>query len=187
MIPSEWGNFNVIAYAASETEKMPHLALVSEHFDPSLIIPVRIHSECMTGDIFHSKRCDCGEQLATALKTANERGGVVVYLRQEGRGIGLINKLKAYQLQDHGYNTAEANIHLGFEADGRSYKDAIAILADLHIRRIHLMTNNPDKIQQLELGGIEILSRIPMIIEPKSENKFYLHTKQDVMGHMLNF
>lgn len=147
---------------------------------------VRIHSECMTGDVFHSRRCDCGEQLAKAIEMAAENGGVVIYLRQEGRGIGLINKLKAYNLQDTGLNTADANTHLGFDVDGRQYDLAVEILNDLGIRRIHLLTNNPLKIEAIEHSDIEIVSRIPLVIEPKKENHSYLKTKRELMGHLLN-
>ena len=185
-IPTAYGAFNLLAYAKTPKEKSPHLALVHEKVNLHQPVLVRIHSECITGDTFHSKRCDCGEQLEAALKHANKEAGIVIYLRQEGRGIGLINKLKAYNLQDQGFNTAEANIHLGFDADPRDYKDAVAILQDLNITQINLMTNNPNKIKQLEKGGIKIIKRIPIIITPKSENEFYLHTKQDLMGHLLN-
>ncbi len=186
LIPTAWGNFNLIAYAENEEEKTPSLALVHELFTPDRPAFVRIHSECLTGDIFHSRRCDCGEQLEAAMHIASREAGIVIYLRQEGRGIGLINKLKAYNLQDAGYNTADANIHLGFEADARHYEAAIAILKDLKISQIYLMTNNPAKINELEAGGIEIIERIPLITAPKLENESYLHAKQDLMGHLLN-
>jgi GTP cyclohydrolase II len=184
-IPSKWGNFNMIAYADKSSERMPHLAFVAVDFDPSKPVSVRIHSECMTGDVFGSRRCDCGEQLDAALCMANERGGVVIYLRQEGRGIGLINKLKAYQLQDKGLNTAEANTHLGFEVDARQYESAIFILQDLDIQAIELMTNNPDKIEALQKSPIKVVGRIPVVIAPQSDSEDYLQTKQDLMGHLL--
>jgi len=186
LIPTEWGNFNLMAYADTNEEQMPHLAIVHEDFDPSHPTLLRIHSECLTGDILGSKRCDCGDQLAMALKLASEQGGAVIYLRQEGRGIGLINKLKAYQLQDQGINTADANTHLGFEVDARQYDIAIDIMKDLEIRSIRLLTNNPLMIKALEDSQITILERIPIIIKPKEENKFYLKTKQQVMGHLFN-
>ena len=186
ILPTDWGNFRMIAYARRSDEPLPHLAMVHENFlvdiQPTW---VRIHSECMTGDVFHSHRCDCGEQLDYAMRKAAEQGGVVIYLRQEGRGIGLINKLKAYRLQDKGLNTAEANLHLGFDADARTYEDAISILKDLGITKIHLLTNNPLKMDALEESGIEIISRQPIIIEAKAENEFYLETKRDLMGHLL--
>jgi len=186
LIPTEWGNFNLMAYADTNEEQMPHLAIVHEDFDPSHPTLLRIHSECLTGDILGSKRCDCGDQLAMALKLASEQGGAVIYLRQEGRGIGLINKLKAYQLQDQGINTADANTHLGFDVDARQYDIAIDIMKDLDIQSIRLLTNNPLKIKALEDSQITILERIPIIIKPKEENKFYLQTKQQVMGHLFN-
>jgi GTP cyclohydrolase II len=185
MLPTRWGNFRMVAYARRSDDPLPHLAMVHENFDAQQQpILVRVHSECMTGDVFHSHRCDCGEQLDYALNVAAERGGVVIYLRQEGRGIGLINKLKAYQLQDKGFNTAEANLKLGFKADERTYEDAKTILEDLGIKKIILLTNNPLKINYLEKEGIEIVARESIIIESREENEFYLHTKRDLMGHL---
>lgn len=185
-LPTDWGNFNVIAYADSPDDPAPHLALVHADFDPSQPVLVRIHSECMTGDVFQSRRCDCGEQLSKALEMAAARGGVVIYLRQEGRGIGLINKLKAYNLQEkRGLNTADANTHLGFEVDARQYDLAAAIMKDLGIQRTFLLTNNPRKIEAIEHFGIEITGRIPLVIEPKEENLQYLSTKRELMGHLL--
>lgn len=186
IIPTQWGTFNMIAYAEDEDDLMPHLALVAEGFDPRKPVLVRIHSECMTGDLFGSLRCDCGEQLAKATRMIAEKGGVVIYLRQEGRGIGLINKLKAYNLQDTGVNTVDANTHLGFEVDARQYNFAVEILQDLKISAIHLLTNNPLKIEALEQSLIEVVSRVPIVMQPKKENKDYLDTKQDVMGHLFN-
>ncbi len=186
-LPTDWGLFQMYAYARKSDEPMPHLAMVHENFNPANSpITVRIHSECMTGDVFHSHRCDCGEQLAYAMQKAAETGGVVIYLRQEGRGIGLINKLKAYRLQDKGLNTADANLHLGFEADARHYEDAATILRDLGIEKINLLTNNPLKINEIEALGFEIVERLPILITPKSENAFYLKTKKDLMGHLLD-
>ncbi len=161
--------------------------MVHEKFDPSQPVLVRIHSECMTGDLFGSHRCDCGEQLDQSLHLVAGRGGVVIYLRQEGRGIGLINKLKAYNLQDQGLNTADANTHLGFEVDARQYDLALEILSDLGIRQIHLLTNNPDKIEAIEHSDIEIVSRVPLIIPPRTENRAYLETKRALMGHLLKW
>ncbi len=163
---------------------MPHLALVHETMDNQGPVLVRIHSECMTGDLFGSKRCDCGEQLDKALELAAENGGVVIYLRQEGRGIGLINKLKAYNLQDKGLDTIQANTHLGFEADEREYDIAIKILKDLGIKAICLLTNNPDKIEAIEHSAIHIVHRVPLVIQPKTENLQYLETKRKEMGHL---
>lgn len=184
-IPSRHGNFNMLAYAASSSERMPHIAFVAEGFDPASPVAVRIHSECITGDVFASRRCDCGEQLDASLRIAAERGGVVIYLRQEGRGIGLINKLKAYNLQDAGLNTAEANTHLGFDVDARQYECAVAILQDLGIHSVELITNNPEKVEALRRSPIAVAARIPLVVEPHAENLNYLQTKQDLMGHLL--
>ncbi len=185
-IPTRWGKFEMISYAEHADDPMPHLALVAENFDARKDSPVlvRIHSECMTGDLFGSKRCDCGEQLDIAMRMAAERGGIVIYLRQEGRGIGLTNKLKAYQLQDRGLDTVEANTHLGFEPDARHYEVAIKILQDLGVDQIELLTNNPEKIDALEHSPVKIVRRIPIVVPAKKENADYLHTKKTVMGHL---
>ena len=183
-IPTQWGNFRMIAYSASNNERMPHLAMVHESFEPGKTTLVRIHSECLTGDLFGSKRCDCGEQLDESMKQAALNGGVVIYLRQEGRGIGLINKLKAYNLQDDGLNTVDANTHLGLEVDARHYDPAIAILKDLQIQSIDLLTNNPLKIEAIKDSDIEIRRRLALVIPPKKENLAYLKTKEEQMGHL---
>ncbi|HMO40334.1 MAG TPA: GTP cyclohydrolase II [Saprospiraceae bacterium] len=185
LIPTPWGNFRMIAFAENASDWMPHLALVHEHFNPERPALLRIHSECLTGDIFHSKRCDCGEQLDKSLEMTAQAGGLVLYLRQEGRGIGLINKLKAYNLQDLGLNTVDANVHLGLEIDARQYDIAIEMLLTLGIKQVNLLTNNPDKIEALEHSPIEVLSRVPLIIEPRQENSGYLKTKKEEMGHLL--
>ncbi|MFT5165371.1 MAG: GTP cyclohydrolase II [Saprospiraceae bacterium] len=185
VIPTRSGAFNMIAYSDDLNEPMPHLALVHPEIDISKPVFLRIHSECLTGDLFGSHRCDCGEQLDNALEMIATKKGVVLYLRQEGRGIGLINKLKAYNLQDQGLNTADANVHLGLEIDARQYDIAVAIIKDLGIRSIHLITNNPLKIEAIEKSSIEVKSRVPIIITPKQENKRYLKTKEELMGHLL--
>ena len=185
IIPTDHGNFRMIAFAEEETEKMPHLALVHEEMNPSLPVVTRIHSECLTGDLFGSNRCDCGEQLQFALKETGKSKGIILYLRQEGRGIGLINKLKANNLQDLGFNTIEANTHLGFEPDERDFSIAIEMLCQLQVRQIKLMTNNPEKLSAFADSGIEITERIPVIIPPKEENSGYLKVKRDQMGHLL--
>lgn len=185
-IPTKWGSFNMIAYSVEEHDKMPHLAMVHKDFDESKPVYVRIHSECLTGDLFGSFRCECGEQLDGALQIAAEEGGMVIYLRQEGRGIGLINKLKAYRLQDTGLNTADANTHLGLEIDSRQYDIAIKILEDLNVKAVHLITNNPLKIDAISNSDIQLISRVPLLIAPKQENRSYLKTKKDLMGHLLN-
>ncbi|MEN9611740.1 MAG: hypothetical protein RLZZ628_2554 [Bacteroidota bacterium] len=187
VIPTPFGNFNLIAFANRADEKMPHLAWVAQcpTGNPLKTPLVRMHSECLTGDIFGSKRCDCGEQLDAALQMIGQEGGVLLYLRQEGRGIGLINKLKAYQLQDTGLDTAAANVHLGFPEDGRNYLMAIEMLKQLNMPKIRLLTNNPLKVNALKNHGIEIEARIPIVIKPQMENEFYLQTKKMRMGHLI--
>jgi len=184
-IPTRYGQFTMLAFSEKNSERMPHIAMVAQGFDPTQPVPVRIHSECMTGEVFGSRRCDCGEQLESSLQLVAQKGGVVIYLRQEGRGIGLINKLKAYQLQDQGLNTAEANTHLGFEVDARQYDCAIFILQDLGIQQVELITNNPLKVEALRHSPVEVVGRIPLVIPPQSDSKSYLQTKQDLMGHLL--
>ncbi|MCL4154461.1 UNVERIFIED_CONTAM: hypothetical protein GTU68_057808 [Idotea baltica] len=145
---------------------------------------VRIHSECITGDLFGSTRCDCGEQLQESMKIMSTRGGMILYLRQEGRGIGIIDKLKAYNLQDEGADTIDANTMLGHEADARTYEIAIQILSDLGIDQIDLITNNPEKIDAFQNSSITVRNRIPMVITPRKENEKYLKTKETLMGHL---
>jgi GTP cyclohydrolase II len=184
-LPTEKGNFTMIAFAESENDWMPHLALVHENMNPNLPVLVRIHSECITGDLFGSKRCDCGAQLNQALDLAAQQGGILLYLRQEGRGIGIINKLKAYNLQDQGYNTIDANLHLGLEIDSRQYDDAIKMLLALDIQQIRLLTNNPEKLDAFDQANIQLVSREPLVIPPEKENQDYLATKLHKMGHLL--
>lgn len=185
-IPTTYGLFRVHAFAESADVEMPHLALVSGKLSEQESVLVRLHSECMTGDVFGSHRCDCGEQLHQALKAIAEHGGVLLYMRQEGRGIGLINKLKAYNLQDEGYDTKDANIHLGFEPDERTYEIAIEILEQLDIVNIRLLTNNPEKVEAFDNASVEIVERLPLIIPPRRENREYLKTKRSGMGHLLD-
>ncbi|MCX8677196.1 GTP cyclohydrolase II [Apibacter sp. B3706] len=185
-LPTEWGEFEIIAYSENENDWMPHLAMISKNTDLSKTVNIRIHSECITGDLFHSKRCDCGKQLDAAMKYIHENGGVLLYLRQEGRNIGIINKLKAYNLQDKGLNTAEANIELGFPADARDFKIAVEILEDLGIQSVNLLTNNPEKISFIKDSSIKLIHRIPLEINPEKENLEYLKTKKDFFGHFLN-
>ena len=150
-------------------------------------ILVRVHSECLTGDVFGSRRCDCGDQLHKAMKIINEHGkGIILYMRQEGRGIGLVNKLKAYELQDSGFDTVEANIKLGFKADLRDYGIGAQILVDLGVRKMRLMTNNPKKIVGLEGYGLKVVERVPMESKPNEKNIKYLKTKKNKLGHILN-
>jgi GTP cyclohydrolase II len=185
-IPVASGNWYIDAYAEDSQEPMPHLAMYPTDMDPTSIVVVRIHSECLTGDLFGSKRCDCGPQLSKSIEVINREKGVLIYLRQEGRGIGLINKLKAYNLQDEGFNTVNANHQLGFETDERMYEPATEILKDLGISRIRLLTNNPEKVNSLTRDGIEIVDRIPLMIEPTVDNEDYLRIKRDLMGHLLD-
>ncbi len=184
-MPTKWGDFQMIAYASGK-DYSPHFAIANLDFDPSQPVLVRFHSECITGDLFGSNRCDCGEQLDFSLKKINSEGGVVIYLRQEGRGIGILNKMKAYNLQDTGLNTKEANLALGFGADDRKYEEAIEILKDLGISKVRLMTNNPEKIKMFDDLEIELVERVPILINPRTENLDYLITKQTQMGHLLN-
>ena len=179
------GDFNIIVYE-NDVDQMQHIALVKGEIGKGDEVLVRVHSECLTGDIFASKRCDCGDQLHCAMKMVEEEGkGVIVYMRQEGRGIGLVNKIKAYALQEEGHDTVEANIALGFKPDLRDYGIGAQILVDLGVHRMRLMTNNPKKIVGLEGYGIEITKRIPLEINPNDDNIRYMQTKQKKMGHLL--
>ncbi|MDF1694594.1 MAG: GTP cyclohydrolase II [Saprospiraceae bacterium] len=186
-VPTKFGVFELMAYSESAEERMPHLVLVNPETDFSTTVNVRVHSECMTGDVFSSYRCECGEQLDRSLEYINEHGGILIYLRQEGRGIGLINKMHAYIKQDQGYDTADANKILGFGYDERTYEDAVSILENLEIDTINLITNNPDKISSLEQSGIQVESRITLDIKARQENLQYLKTKKEKFGHKLDF
>lgn len=186
-LPTKYGNFTIIGYENNLSGEH-HVALVKGNVSDGNPVLVRVHSECLTGDTFGSLRCDCGEQCAAALKQIEKEGrGVLVYMRQEGRGIGLINKLKAYHLQDNGMDTVEANLALGFPSDMRDYGIGAQILADIGIKKIRLMTNNPKKLSGLAGYGMEIVERIPIQMDCNKHNICYLKTKQEKLGHMLNF
>jgi 3,4-dihydroxy 2-butanone 4-phosphate synthase/GTP cyclohydrolase II len=184
VIPTDFGSFKVSVYE-SVVDKYHHLALIKGSPAKNGAL-VRVHSECLTGDVFGSKRCDCGQQLKLAMKMISKKGsGVILYMRQEGRGIGLANKLKAYQLQDGGLDTVEANEALGFKPDLRDYGIGAQILTDLGLKKIRLLTNNPKKIVGLEGYGLEVIERVPLIVKPSKENKRYLRTKKEKLGHHL--
>jgi len=184
-LPTEFGEFKAIAYANSVDSNI-HLALVKGDISASDRVLVRVHSECLTGDVFGSRRCDCGPQLHKAMQIIQKEGkGVILYMRQEGRGIGLANKLRAYELQDKGLDTVEANIRLGFKPDLRDYGIGAQILVDLGIRQMRLMTNNPKKIIGLEGYGLKIVERVPIETKPNEKNISYLKTKKKKLGHLL--
>jgi len=185
-LPTKWGQFRVIGYKDKLTGEV-HVALVKGNIKEKDSVLVRVHSECLTGDVFGSYRCDCGDQLHKAMEMINNEGtGVLLYMRQEGRGIGLENKLKAYQLQDQGYDTVEANEKLGFPADLRDYGIGAQILVDLGLKNIRLMTNNPKKIVGLEGFGLKVVERVPIVTKPRPENLRYLMVKKEKLGHLFN-
>jgi 3,4-dihydroxy 2-butanone 4-phosphate synthase/GTP cyclohydrolase II len=184
-LPTQFGDFNLIAYTQKNTGEQ-HLALVKGEFNSDEPVLVRVHSSCMTGDIFGSCRCECGPQLQAAMKTIEEAGkGVIIYMNQEGRGIGLLNKLKAYKLQEEGYDTVDANVKLGFKMDERDYGVGAQIIRDLGVRKLKLMTNNPTKRAGLIGYGLEIVENVPIVIQANIHNQKYLDTKRDKMGHLL--
>lgn len=186
-VPTTWGNYKVIAYADSEDEQNPTMAFVHEDINIHEPVMVRLHSECLTGDVFHSLKCDCGPQLEKSMQMIRENKGVLIYLRQEGRNIGLINKLKAYQLQDTGMDTFEANVALGFDYDQRKYDLAVEILEDLGISRVRLITNNPEKIEAINNSAtIELVERVKIDIPHNRFNTKYLQAKKETMGHLIN-
>ncbi len=185
LLPTAYGTFDIVIFSDDPNDAIPHFVLMHPEMDKTKPISLRIHSECLTGDLLSSTKCDCGEQLSESLRIISEDKGALIYLRQEGRGIGLINKLKAYNLQDEGLNTIDANIHLGFEADERHYDIAIEMLKTLKINQIKLITNNPEKIKEMDDSVIDLVGRIPIIIKPGDRNKDYLDVKKDLMGHLL--
>ncbi len=186
-MPTEYGDFQFIPFK-QKSNGLEHMALIKGEWKPDEPILVRVHSSCATGDIFHSKRCECGEQLHKAMRAVEKEGkGVVIYMNQEGRGIGLMNKIKAYKLQEEGLDTVDANIELGFDADERDYGVGAQILRELGVSKMRLMTNNPVKRIGLEGYGLEIVENIPIEVEPNPYNEFYMLTKKERMGHNLEF
>jgi GTP cyclohydrolase II len=186
-LPSRFGRFRIVAFWNNRDGK-EHVAMVHGDVLGAENVPTRLHSECLTGDVMGSLRCDCRDQLEVALqRLASGPRGLVLYLRQEGRGIGLINKVRAYALQDHGLDTVEANLALGFRDDERDYAVAAHMIASLNIKSVQLMTNNPNKIRQLEQHGVRISGRIPHVMPPNPYNQFYLRTKATRSGHYIDF
>ena len=184
-VPTEYGEFRMIAFSESESDWMPHLAVVAKNTDFTKPVNVRFHSECITGEVFHSKKCECGQQLDAAMNFIYKNGGIIVYLRQEGRNIGIINKLKAYALQEKGFDTVEANLELGLPADDRNFDIAIEILNILEVKEVNLLTNNPQKLKFVTDSNIRLNKRIPLQMDSTKESEAYLKTKKDYFGHLL--
>ena len=183
--PTIYGMFNIVVF--QNDVEIEHVALIKGEIGDGKNVLVRVHSECLTGDTFGSRRCDCGEQLKAALRMIEKEGrGVLLYLRQEGRGIGIVQKIKAYELQDGGMDTVQANEHLGHKADERDYNVGAQLLAQLGIKSVRLITNNPKKIEGLTESGIEVIKRVPIEVFPTKENHDYLLTKKNKMGHLLD-
>src|SRR5512140_656322 len=186
-LPSRFGQFHIVAFYNNHDDK-EHVAIVRGDVTNAENVPVRVHSECLTGDVIGSLRCDCRDQLESALRMIGKMDqGILLYMRQEGRGIGLINKIRAYGLQEQGYDTVEANLALGFRDDERDYSVAAHMLESLHVGSVRLMTNNPNKIRQLEQYGIRVTARIPHVMPPNDYNRFYLETKATRSGHHIDF
>lgn len=186
-MPTEYGHFRLIPFR-QKSNGMEHIALIKGEWEEDEPLLVRVHSSCVTGDIFHSKRCDCGDQLQRAMQMVEREGkGVVLYLNQEGRGIGLMAKIAAYKLQEQGYDTVDANIHLGYDPDLRDYGVGAQILSMVGVKKMRLLTNNPVKRVGLEAYGLEIVENVPIEITPNPYNERYLHTKKERMGHTLHF
>ena len=185
-LPTEFGCFRIVGFREKLSGE-EFVALVKGELDQQTPTLVRIHSQCLTGDVFQSTKCDCGRQLKSAMKLIDEEGlGAIIYQQQEGRGIGIMNKIRAYALQDAGMDTVEANISLGFEADLRQYDSCVEIIRQLGLKRIRIMSNNPDKIEALRDAGLEVVERIPMEFEPHARSLEYLKTKKEKLGHMLD-
>jgi GTP cyclohydrolase II len=186
-LPSRFGRFHIVAFYNNKDNK-EHVAIVRGDVTNAEDVPVRVHSECLTGDVIGSLRCDCRDQLESALKMIGQmEKGILLYMRQEGRGIGLVNKIRAYGLQEYGYDTVEANLALGFHDDERDYSVAAHMLMSLKVKSIKLITNNPRKIQDLTEHGIVVTGRIPHIMQPNEYNRFYLETKAHKSGHLIDF
>lgn len=185
-VPTQFGEFKMMAFSEDDKNWMPHMALIAKDTDLEKPTNVRIHSECITGEVFHSKKCECGEQLDAAMKFMQENGGIILYLRQEGRNIGIINKLKAYALQEKGLDTVQANLQLGLPADDRDFSVAIDMLEQIGVKSVNLMTNNPEKIKFIKDSNIGYNSRIPLQIKSNDASASYLKTKRDYFGHLLD-
>ena len=185
-LPTDYGDFRIAGYK-SLTDNEEFVCLYKGEIREDIPVLVRIHSQCLTGDVFHSTKCDCGPQLRQAMQLiADEQLGVIVYQQQEGRGIGIINKIRAYSLQDKGADTIEANLQLGLEVDSRRYEQCVEILRDTGLKKVKVMSNNPDKIQAMRNGGLEIVERIALEFAPSQNTFNYLHTKKTQMGHLLH-
>ena len=184
-LPTEFGTFRIIGFRSATSDE-EFVALVKGNFDPERPTLVRIHSQCLTGDVFHSLKCDCGPQLERAMEMIEAEGsGIIVYQQQEGRGIGIVNKIRAYALQDQGADTIEANLRLGFAVDEREYEQCAEIIKLLGVRRVRLMSNNPDKVRALRDAGLEIVERVPLEVKAHQTAHKYLLTKKEKMGHLL--
>lgn len=184
-LPTRFGKFTIVSFS-TPSGGLDDVALIRGDIEAPVVVPVRLHSECVTGDAFASVRCDCGEQLELAMiRLAAAECGVLLYLRQEGRGIGIANKVRAYALQDEGLDTVQANEHLGFDNDLRTYEGAAAMLQALGVRRVELHTNNPAKVEGLEGAGVIVVKRVPLVVEARDENRFYLNTKRSRSGHLI--
>jgi len=185
-LPSVHGVLEIVSFTDVEGRRLDHVALVCGEVSGAAAVPTRVHSECLTGDVFGSLRCDCRDQLELALdRVAADHFGLILYMRQEGRGIGIAEKVRAYELQDHGLDTLEANLHLGFDGDMRRYDIAAAMIHALEVESIVLHTNNPAKVDGLRSNGVVVVSRAPIVSEPRDENVRYLRTKKAKMGHEL--
>jgi 3,4-dihydroxy 2-butanone 4-phosphate synthase / GTP cyclohydrolase II len=187
LLPTKYGKFKIIGYEVKNQQvKTSYVVLVKGQLDPSHRVLVRVHSQCLTGDVFGSIRCDCGDQLHRAMRQIHQEGqGIIIYHPEEGRGIGLLNKLLAYELQDRGADTVEANRKLGFQADERDYAACAEILKDMGISKVRLLSNNPAKVKALKQGGIKTVERVPLEISPRHSSARYLKTKKEKLGHLL--